>query len=391
MAVQGVPKENKMVKRLNHYEKIKTRNLWEEVFTEDSKKFLDYFSEKIKDNEVLVVEKDGSVVSMLHLNPFTLLYRERIVKSHYIVAVATKKEYRHQGFMSELLKEAMHLLYEGEEPFTFLMPARESIYTPFDFRFIDKQNQIKMIYGKIENEIQNKGKNEEMNFPVTFTFISEENYRELAKFSGKSWESKSFCMVRHDEKYFRRLQKEQESQNGGICMISYENRCIGYFNIAMESCVEVRELLIEEKFKNDIFPILRKICFHYKKDVICKGFWGKGGDIMQIPNMMGRIISVGKMLSLLTAKIPVRITVAVIDSIIKSNNQKFRLEINTEETYVSITDGKPEVSMGIDELTAFLFGFLPAATLLSKYGLSAAVMEKLKNINTIPVFINEIV
>ena len=54
------------------------------------------------------------------------------VKSNYIVAVATKKEYRHRGYMRILLKKALRDMADMGMPFVFLMPASESIYAPFD-------------------------------------------------------------------------------------------------------------------------------------------------------------------------------------------------------------------------------------------------------------------
>ena len=50
-----------------------TRALWEEIFNEDSKEFLDYYYfMKAKDNEIYVIENDQEICSMLHLNPYAL-------------------------------------------------------------------------------------------------------------------------------------------------------------------------------------------------------------------------------------------------------------------------------------------------------------------------------
>ena len=83
--VQGaeVVKSNNMqeikVRKLKQEEHILTRKLWEEIFTEDSVEFLDYYySVKVKDNEIYVIEDEGRIVSMIHLNPFQmrlLLYK----------------------------------------------------------------------------------------------------------------------------------------------------------------------------------------------------------------------------------------------------------------------------------------------------------------------------
>ena len=52
-----------------------------------------------------------------------------------IVGVATDEEYRRQGVMRELLVKTFQELRSRGELFTYLMPADENYYLPFDFRF----------------------------------------------------------------------------------------------------------------------------------------------------------------------------------------------------------------------------------------------------------------
>ena len=120
-----------IVRRLEQSEHGKTRSLWEEVFTEDTSAFLDYY--------YYIKTKDNQICSMLQLNPYLLKIEESERPSAYIIAVATKEEYRGRGFMGNLLRQALNDMYTAKVPFTFLMPAAEAIYTPYDFRFIYSQ------------------------------------------------------------------------------------------------------------------------------------------------------------------------------------------------------------------------------------------------------------
>ncbi len=43
--------------------------------------------------------------------------------------------------MAGMLKQALNDMYADGETFTFLMPASESIYLPFDFRTVYEQNR----------------------------------------------------------------------------------------------------------------------------------------------------------------------------------------------------------------------------------------------------------
>lgn len=119
------------IRKLETGEKLNTRKLYEEVFSEDSKDFVDYYyEEKVKDNQIYVVEEDGEIQAMLHLNPYELAVNGSRKDVNYIVAVATRKAYRKRGFMAGMLKQALNDMYADGETFTFLMPASESIYLP---------------------------------------------------------------------------------------------------------------------------------------------------------------------------------------------------------------------------------------------------------------------
>ena len=116
--------------------------LYEEVFVEDEQAFVDaYYQIKAADNEILVAEEDGEIVSMLHRNPYTFWLRGVQIPADYLVAVATRVAFRHRGLMRALLTRALRDMKEQGYPFTFLMPADEAIYTPFDFRLMGNDDE----------------------------------------------------------------------------------------------------------------------------------------------------------------------------------------------------------------------------------------------------------
>jgi len=138
-------------------EKGLSRPLYELVFSEDSKRFVDfYYKYKTKDNEILVLCQDQKIISMLHLNPYTMIVNGYETKSNYIVAVATQAEYRHQGYMRILLKKALNDMASVSMPFTFLMPASESIYAPFDFVWICPHTNLPRRIEMMDAEGQNQ-------------------------------------------------------------------------------------------------------------------------------------------------------------------------------------------------------------------------------------------
>lgn len=133
------------IRKLESAEHGKTRFLWEKIFKEDSQTFVDYYYFiRTKENVIYVVEEDGAIRSMLQKNPYRMKLEDSVFDSEYIVGVATEKEYRSRGYMRQLLIAALEEENKKKHPFTFLMPAAEAIYSPYDFRYIYHQKQMEL-------------------------------------------------------------------------------------------------------------------------------------------------------------------------------------------------------------------------------------------------------
>ena len=69
------------IRKLETEEKQNTKKLYEEVFSEDSKSFVDYYyEEKLKDNQIYAVEEDGEIQAMLHPVSYTHLTLPTILR-----------------------------------------------------------------------------------------------------------------------------------------------------------------------------------------------------------------------------------------------------------------------------------------------------------------------
>lgn len=118
-------------------EQERTKDLYREIFSEDTEAFLDFYYKK-RSKRILAMEEDGVVIAMLHLNPFQLSFFGKEITASYIYAVATRKDKRKQGIMGELLSYSFQLLKEEGEAFCFLLPVMEKIYTPYGFQTVAK-------------------------------------------------------------------------------------------------------------------------------------------------------------------------------------------------------------------------------------------------------------
>ena len=134
-----------MIRYLLDNEKGKSEALYRAAFPEDKDAFVEYYYSYVtRDNKILVLEQEGEISSMLHLNPYRLSVNGTAVDAYYYVAVATKAECRHQGMMRKLLVKSLRDIYEEGHPFTYLMPANRAIYEPFDFRIVYQQKKVEL-------------------------------------------------------------------------------------------------------------------------------------------------------------------------------------------------------------------------------------------------------
>ena len=143
-----------MIRYLLDNEIGKSEALYRAAFPEDKDAFVEYYySHVTRDNKILVLEQEGEISSMLHLNPYRLSVNGVPVDAYYYVAVATKAECRHQGMMRKLLVKSLNDIHKDGHPFTYLMPANRAIYEPFDFRIVYQQKKVEL---PLEPELANK-------------------------------------------------------------------------------------------------------------------------------------------------------------------------------------------------------------------------------------------
>lgn len=206
-------------------EKKDTRALYEEVFTEDSRSFVDYYySHKTRDNKVLTKTIDNQIVSMLHMNPYTLSVNGTEKCCYYLVAVATKEEYRHQGYMRELMEQAFQIAQEEDVPYLYLMPANPAIYEPFGFRFITDSERPQIC---VDLEQWQQWKKQQSN-AVFVDGDSAENFpsellERMTKFASK-WLKQNYDIYTCPSKeYYKDLLEQAKSEHGGLCVL-YDDR-----------------------------------------------------------------------------------------------------------------------------------------------------------------------
>ena len=324
---------------------LTTRSLWEQVFCEDSKKFLDYYyTWKAEDNIGYVIGKEP-YKAMMFRTPYEIQIGDRKRSLSYLVAVATGKEFRHKGYMTALLQKAFACMYREKNPFTYLMPADPAIYQPFDFSFIYERQlwtldrewieALEDLWGKengaAEEELQaaeytgscpelvrqweektgyclrslRQGYGEEEKSEIV---------KKMADFAN-SWlaEKYEIYAVRSEEYYLRQLQ-ELISQNGDIFIAEKNGEIQGILLYGREE----EDLNLQEVMENreGLFSFLE---IQKEKE----------------PVIMARIIHLEEMLKLVRSRERKTLLLEVEDPLLPQNDGIYRVEMTPEGSTVT--------------------------------------------------------
>ena len=345
------------LRKLEQKEHSKTRNLWETVFSEDTKQFLDYYYFlKTRDNEIYAIEEDKAIRSMLQLNPYMLQVEEQQFRGNYIIAVATEEAYRSRGYMGMLLRKSMEEMYRRKEWFTFLMPVAEAIYTPYDFRFIYNQRQalIEEIpeYGFLSEE-------KSLNRKLDIKDASIGDAAEMAVFFNQYFADRWQVYAVRNEAYYQTLLFEQQSENGGIKLMESDGELVGMLDYAREDGLEIREPLYlneyAEEFKKAVYAMQRDSGESVK---VYAPFEEVGEEH---PIIMARILYLPGLLSAMKVKEGEQMgcSFAVLDTILTQNSRIWRIwggYDDSRKIYVQETEDSEGV-LTIGALTSLLFGY----------------------------------
>lgn len=332
-------------------EREEARELWEEIFSEDSAAFLDYYDEwKAPEAWIQLRHRSGCAVSMIQWNPYPVWMRGRVVRSFYLVAVATKPAYRHQGCMTGLLREGLTEMAGRKVPFVFLMPADQDIYRPFDFRFI---------YDKTEGEISDSAAGTDAGDGLRISRLEPEMYAAAAAFLQERLAESRDVFTLRDAAYLERIQAECASEGGAVEEIQAEDGRVGLFSWWPDGDrIQIRELVAEPAWEQggrqaQLLGALQRRFAGYRVSVVTDGFFGE-----RKPAIMGRIVCLKEFLSVFTAREEMGLLLAVRDPLLAENDGRFLWTAGPEGSKLERTEDrkKPEMELGVGELIAWLLG-----------------------------------
>lgn len=329
-----------MIGYLNYKQKEQCRALWEEAFPEDSESFRNYyFTEKMKDNRVLVLREEEAIASMIHMNPYRICVRGQVWFSDYIVGVATAVKSRRKGYMGQLLQRMLNEQAQEGMPFNFLMPAAAAIYTPYDYVYIYDQPSWQFRPEAEQPGVLDRRPLLPGNETDTGTGTCNRTYIASIAAWMNDWLARRYQVYAlRDEDYLLRLMKELTSEEGTFDVLSDGGNIIGYQSTWGINSKEQRLLMCEPQYVRQVEAkpaiMARIVCL----------------------KQFVRAVRLTKTAAEHDAEVMIRIRIT--DPLLAENNNCYRWYLNGQTSWLELdSTERPEVSLTIGEMTEWLFGY----------------------------------
>ncbi len=200
------------------------KQLYQEAF-DDSEGYLNYFfNQKYRAENVVFVKASKMIVSALHLVKKTLLVDEIAYPLPFVVAAATLKSHRNQGYMNRVIKQTMTELYNRKYPLCALSPFEESFYQPFGFESVIRTNQVQVNIDDTSSFQKQVATLEDIDRLIILysTYMASKNIYIERKIS--DWES---------------LFHEVQADEGSIIILTKLGKDVGYYTLFNQTIEEL--------------------------------------------------------------------------------------------------------------------------------------------------------
>lgn len=222
---------------------ISLRALWKDAFGDSDAYIEYYFSNVAAENKIFTAKYNGQIISMIHLNPYPLVYNDgktvNVIQGGYIVGVATRSEWRRRGIMLRLMKEVLSYAENHGYALVYLMPEKEDYYKNLGFRRMEKSVYINL--SAYVSEYQ-KGDTEYKKWNVNLSNHQMLQFQSLEKVTEQEWEkfNQRLSSVYHlfavrTKEYMLALQKECRTLCGDVYIIRDAEGILATYGIMFEN------------------------------------------------------------------------------------------------------------------------------------------------------------
>ncbi|MBE5878174.1 MAG: hypothetical protein E7290_14990 [Lachnospiraceae bacterium] len=338
-----------------------TKALWKEAFPQASDEYLNfYFQNRASDALAFVESDEQQMVSMLHLLPYSTAMRRNPpspgynrlpcmadvvrVDTNFISGLISKEAYRNHGNAQRVLKSALEYQNRMKVPFTFMTAEQEELAREHGFYPIYERELYELKKEQISKEMlqrAHEGERQELETGHVLSALDKSELLSLAHFVNANL-CRTYGMFHiRSAVYYENLHNEALSKNGDIFVLRKDGKIVGYFVFFDEREEYVKEVIFENK--NELGQFF--YCEHEKK-----------------PYIMARIVNLPEILKHISSNGKVTVAVRINDPVMPENDGLFIWYLNETGSYLErveetdkLSQYRPELTVSIGELTAFLF------------------------------------
>ena len=306
---------DKIPRKLLPEEREKTCSLYDLIFSEQPKAFVDYYyGEIVPGSEIYGITDQGNILSMIHLRPCEVMVGEKECRVPYGAAAVTHPRYRHQGLMSVLFRKTMRELWMEKVPFLFMPVENRSRF--WGFSCIYRQNCMEL---KVKEYL---GKEKLRAYPAGYADVPD-----LSWISSRILSSTKGTYIKRTEEFYEKMLEMQECRDGEVAVLTKDDMICGWFFTSPgKNIPKVHEAVVREGMEQLLLSTVAD-CFRYDDTVQLSGFQDSlmGGQTEKIPGMMGRIVSLSAYVDLIKKQIPENYAFGFTDQWIPENNGVYRV------------------------------------------------------------------
>ena len=330
--------------------KNQTKALWDKCFSEEDKRFVDfYFEKRYNEQDNIHIEKDGKVVSAMQLISYPFSYYGKTIGCSYLSGCCTDPDYRSQGLMNDLIIKALNQAKNNGACFAALIPASESL-----FNYYEGTNFIPTFdYSKIRIKRQQTTDNGQQTATIS-VFDNEsdpEAFYQVYDYFNSKMRSRN-CCIQHDEYDFGVISEDMELFDNHLLVAKYgEDICGLAFCYLRNDEIFIKDIFAESTaIFTDLITAAANIFNNETINIIIPPVPGQKTHKLG----MARIIDAETMLRIYAMSHPkMKIEISIVDPIITQNNGTYY--INNGELDKRNSIGANVVD--IEQLTQALFGY----------------------------------
>ena len=330
--------------------KNQTRTLWDKCFSEEDKRFVDfYFEKRYNEQDNIHIEKDGKVVSAMQLISYPFSYYGKTIGCSYLSGCCTDPDYRSQGLMNDLIINALTQAKNNGACFAALIPATESL-----FNYYEGTNFIPTFdYSKIRIKRQQTTDNGQQTATISvFDNESEpETFYQVYDYFNTKMRSRN-CCIQHDEYDFSVITEDLELFDNHLLVAKYgEDICGLAFCYLRNSEIFIKDVFAESSaIFSDLITAAANTFDNETINIFLPPVPGQKTHKLG----MARIIDAETMLRIYAMTHPkMKIEISIVDPILTHNNGTYYINNGVLDKKNSIGTNVVD----IEQLTQALFGY----------------------------------